>query len=126
MQNEESADEYEIDPVYLHARREAVVVLVIFAVFATYVLTVSYWLGFAATDADPPGEIELGPFGGMPRWVFWGIVIPWLAANVVTAWFCFLYMKEDELDAASSAEHHEQPNSRQGDGDRSSGENARE
>lgn len=37
---------------------------------------------------------------GMPSWVFWGIVLPWLAANVVTTIFCFGFMKDDDLGPA--------------------------
>jgi hypothetical protein len=37
---------------------------------------------------------------GIPTWLFWGIFMPWLAADAFTIWFCFFYMKDDELGEA--------------------------
>ena len=34
---------------------------------------------------------------GMPRWVFWGIFMPWLFVDAVTIWFVFFFMKDDDL-----------------------------
>ena len=83
-----------IDPVFEHSRREAVVILAIFAVFAAYTLAVSYGFGYQSPYEDPrPLKMTFG----MPSWVFWGIVLPWLAANIVTAWFCFVFMRHDDL-----------------------------
>jgi hypothetical protein len=82
------------DPVFINARREAIVILIIFALFGIYTLSVSYWQGLATAE-DSSGSIRL--VLGMPAWVFWGIVLPWLAANVVTAWFCFAFMRDDEV-----------------------------
>lgn len=39
---------------------------------------------------------------GIPVWVFWGVVIPWIGANVVTCWFCFGLMQDDSLEAELS------------------------
>jgi hypothetical protein len=33
----------------------------------------------------------------MPGWVFWGILMPWLFADLATIWFCFVYMVDDPL-----------------------------
>lgn len=88
------------DPVFLHARREARFILVTFAVFAIYTLSVSYGLGLN-TDPDmnqPPPQVL-----GIPSWVFWGIVLPWIAANFVTAWFCFGYMRIDPIEEADAS-----------------------
>ena len=35
---------------------------------------------------------------GFPSWVFWGIALPWLAANLFTFWFCLFRMKDDPLE----------------------------
>ncbi len=37
---------------------------------------------------------------GFPSWIFWGIGLPWLLADVFTTWFCFCYMKDDDLGEA--------------------------
>ena len=81
------------DPVYLHSLREAQVILSVFAIFGCVVLMVSFQLG--ARDVEDPGYLKL--VFGLPHWIFWGVVLPWLAANLVTAWFCFGYMQNDEL-----------------------------
>lgn len=87
--------EEELDPVYLHALREAKVVLVIFGLFAAYTLGVSYVLGY---DGQAPADSAAVPtILGIPSWVFWAIVLPWGLANVATAWFCFGFMKDDPL-----------------------------
>ncbi|RMF44045.1 MAG: DUF997 family protein [Planctomycetota bacterium] len=90
--------EVELDPVFVHARREALVLLIIFAVFLVVVLATCYSLGTAhAADA-----VDHALVWGMPRWVWWGIVVPWGAANLVTAWFTLSFMREDALEAAES------------------------
>jgi len=33
----------------------------------------------------------------MPSWVVWGIAVPWIVADIFTVWFCFFYMKDDDL-----------------------------
>ncbi|MCA9133661.1 MAG: hypothetical protein KDA45_10920 [Planctomycetales bacterium] len=93
--------DYELDPIFLSSRREAVVVLAIFALFTVYVLGVSFMLG--AQPANPAGQ-GTPTMWGMPSWVVWGIVVPWVAANVVTAWFCFWYMKVEDLGSEGDGE----------------------
>lgn len=91
--------EYELDPTYSNSLKETKVILVIFAVWATYTLTVAYQLGYPTppkSESEPAAE--LSTFLGMPSWVFWSIVVPWLAANIVTGWFCFGYFSNDALD----------------------------
>lgn len=88
-------DKYEIDPTFLNARREAFVILIVFLAFAVYTIGVSYTLGYRSVDS-PPQKTEL--LFGMPRWVVWGVVVPWVLANFVTGWFCFRFMKLDNLD----------------------------
>ncbi len=88
----------ELDPVFVHARREAVVILTVFGVFFLIVLATCYALG-TARSAD---AVDRALVLGMPHWVWWGIVVPWIAANLVTAWFTLVYMRDDALEAAES------------------------
>ena len=83
-----------LDPVYVHARREAVFILLLFAVCAVWSLSVGYLDGYQS-----PGETwaEVPLVLGMPRWVFWGIFMPWLFADAVTIWFVFRFMVDDDL-----------------------------
>ena len=45
-------------------------------------------------DFDPQ---NLQTVWGIPSWLFYGIVVPWIAADIFTIWFCFCYMKDDDL-----------------------------
>lgn len=82
------------DEVFLHARREAWIILGFWAAALAWCVPVCYWLGYERPDADPPVQLVLG----MPHWLFWGVVVPWLVAIVASAWFCFRVMKDDPLD----------------------------
>lgn len=105
---------YELDPTFVHARREAWIILAIFTLFAIYGLTVCYWLGYqnpplesvGLPSQSPPQSPESLPamMLGMPRWVVIGVLLPWLVANVVTGWFCFFVMRNDSLEDSPVAE----------------------
>jgi len=89
------------DKLYLHARREALVILAVWATCFAWVVPYCRLNGYYA-DAD---QVLGSLMFGMPGWVFWGIAVPWLAANVATLWFCFVYFSEDELgDVAQDAD----------------------
>ena len=97
------------DPVYLHARRELVVILLLFGLFCIWSVGVSYSSGYVAAGAEA-GEISLTL--GMPSWAFWGLLVPWICVDVVAVWFCFFFMKDDDLgethegeDLAEQVEH---------------------
>jgi len=79
------------DPVLVHARRELVVIVSSFAICCLWSVGTCYSLGFG-TSGD-----ALETVLGMPAWVFWGIVVPWLACDVFTLWFCFAFMADDPL-----------------------------
>ena len=86
-----------LDPVFVHARREALFILVLFALCFVWALGVYFVDGYY-----PNGEIpaQIPKVLGMPRWVFWGIFMPWLFVDAVTVWFVFFYMKDDDLGEA--------------------------
>jgi len=79
------------DPVYLHARREAVEILLAWAV--TLLWSVGY-CSLRGYQSDAPLSIVLG----IPAWVFWGIVVPWVVASVFTFYYSLVRMKNDSLD----------------------------
>ena len=89
------SDQYELDPVFVHSRREAWVIMGIFLVFGVYSITASFLLGRLPEDGNLS---RIRTMFGMPNWVAWGVLLPWLLANIVTAWFCFGFMKNDPLD----------------------------
>jgi Protein of unknown function (DUF997) len=96
---------FEYDPIYTHARRELVVSLLAFLIFGIWVIGFS-WIAGRRQETDPD---SIPTILGMPTWVFWGVALPWVVANVFTFWFCFRYMTdhpleivEDEVDPETS------------------------
>jgi hypothetical protein len=81
------------DPVYLHARREALTILGLWLAALLYTLTVCYIWGY---DRDPA---TLTYVWGIPDWVFYGVMLPWAFCNLFTIWFCFFFAVEDDLAA---------------------------
>ena len=55
--------QYELDPVFLNSKREAIVIVAIFLAFGAFCIPVSYWL-----SKNDPSSTTLG----IPSWVFWG------------------------------------------------------
>lgn len=83
---------------YYHARRETALILAVWLVAMVYIVTYCYLFGGA------PQEGQLNLVWGMPSWVFWGVVVPWLACDVTTVWFCLWYMADDDLGPDRAAE----------------------
>ena len=86
-----SADD-QTDSLYVHARRESIVLLVAFGVCMVWSVSTCYWLGYDVSAEELQQTVL-----GMPRWVFWGIAVPWLASNIFTVIFCLFYMQDDPL-----------------------------
>lgn len=82
----------QLDPVVVHSRREAIVILAAFAVCLVWSVGSCYLMGYHG-----PSGAELHMVLGMPSWVFWGVLIPWLGADVFGLWFCFVFMADDPL-----------------------------
>ncbi len=80
------------DPVYQNSKRETQWILFIWALFAIWVVGISGWLGYK-TDPEAPVKVVMG----FPNWVFWGIAVPWLGANIAICTFAIKFMKDDPL-----------------------------
>ncbi len=87
------------DPTYLHARREAWIILAVWGACLLWSVPYCYFTGYLQ-----PGETvdstTIKTIFGIPTWAFWGIAVPWLLADVFTTWFCFFYMADDDLGEA--------------------------
>jgi hypothetical protein len=79
------------DPVLTQSRNEALLIIGFYTIAMIYVGIVCYWLGYHKQAAD------LQPILGMPRWVFWGIAVPWLVCDLFTAWFTIFYMTDQQM-----------------------------
>jgi len=93
---ESRGEESSYDPVFLHARREAIVILIAWLVCFVWSVTYCTQTGYHLSPEEP-----LAMLWGMPRWVFIGIVIPWAAADLFAVWFCFFFMVDDDLGEAA-------------------------
>jgi hypothetical protein len=83
------------DPTFTNARREAAVILIIYSISLLYTILFCNFFGY---DRDPE-TIRL--YFGIPDWVAWGVLLPWTINVLVTFWFCFFYMAEDDLENLS-------------------------
>lgn len=92
----DESQQVEFDPVFLNARREAVIIFSVWVLALVWAVPFCYLNGYI-DDFDPD---NFSTIWGVPTWLFWGIAVPWLAADLFTAWFCFCYMSDDDLGEA--------------------------
>lgn len=81
------------DPLLRSSRREMKVVLGFWVVFALWTVLACWWLGYRGST-DP---LAMKLVMGMPSWVFWGIVVPWVVSMGFTIWFALCFMKDHDL-----------------------------
>lgn len=92
-----------IDPVLKNARREAVIIGAAWLVSTVYCCVYCYLTGYIR-EGRALGPEDVRPIFGMPSWVFWGIMVPWLVCSLFTFWFAGFYMKDDDLGIDRSDE----------------------
>ncbi len=73
--------------------KEAIWILGIWVGFASWVL------GYAAVHAYPKDPSSMGLTFGLPTWVVWGILVPWILATMITIWFCLFVMEDHQNEA---------------------------
>ena len=79
------------DPTFLTARREAIIIFLVWVVGFLWSVPYCYLAGYGA-PAAPPHMLW-----GIPSWVVWGIAVPWLLADAFTVWMCVAYMTDDDV-----------------------------
>jgi hypothetical protein len=94
-------DKDQYDPVFLHARREAIVIILLFAGFCIWAVSVCWTQGYLKSD-ETLAVVETT--FGMPTWAFWGVFVPWIVSDAAAVWFCFFIMKPDDLGTAHENE----------------------
>jgi hypothetical protein len=88
------------DPVFLHSRREALVMLLVWAASFAWTVPYCYFNGY-----DAPGDpAQLEIVFGMPAWVVWGIVVPWVVFGVVAILLCLYFIRDDDLEPAPTVD----------------------
>jgi hypothetical protein len=82
------------------ARREALVAI------AAWVLVLLYSVGYCYVYGYDRSPENLTFFFGIPDWIFWGIVVPWVSCFLFSIWFAFGFMEDSPLgdDDASQNE----------------------
>jgi len=81
------------DPVVRAARREAAFTAVLWLAAMGYTISYCYLNGYGRNLDDVKFVLWF------PDWVFWGIVVPWLACVVVSTIFAFGFMGKEPLGA---------------------------
>lgn len=102
MASDVESDQYtnEPDPTFVNSRREAIVIFCTWVVALIWAVTYCKINGY---DIEDPSQIPTT--FGIPSWVVWGIGAPWIVADIFTTWFCFRFMRDDELGIAGDEEH---------------------
>jgi hypothetical protein len=78
----------------LASRRESLIVITV------WVAACAYTIGYAALFAYRPGAPRI--LFGIPQWVVWGVLAPWIVSLAVTLWFALCYMEDESLGDAHS------------------------
>ena len=86
------------DPVFLNARREAWLILI------AWVVCLIWTVGYSAVAGYGVLPEEVSIILGMPSWVFWGVLTPWIAATLFSVWFGLAYMTDDDLGETDDGE----------------------
>ncbi len=93
-----SDKESQSDPVFASSLRELRWIVLIWLVNFCWVVGYCRVYGYQA-EGQPLATVL-----GMPSWVFWGILFPWLAATAVTSWFALTQIEDHTLEAPPSSE----------------------
>jgi hypothetical protein len=96
MKDPDNEKPIDYDPIFLNSRREAIVIFMIWLVCLVWSVPYCYCFGYV----DSFDAASFSTILGVPSWLFWGIALPWLLADIVTTWFCFCYMKDDDVGVA--------------------------
>lgn len=79
------------DPVVRTARREALLVVGLWLTALIYSVTTCYLLGYNR----PVSELKL--VLGFPKWVFWGVVVPWVLCAALSWVFGMVFVHDGHL-----------------------------
>lgn len=94
---------HEPDPVLKNSIREAVVIGVAWLAATVYSCAYSYAFGYRR-EGRVLGVNDIHPILGVPSWVVWGILAPWLVCALFTFWFAGFFMVDDDLGKDHSVE----------------------
>jgi hypothetical protein len=94
--------------LYRNARREAIIVMIVWTLALLWTVGYCYlrgyqhpensWLVQSGLAADRTQD-NFHEYAGLPDWVLFGIICPWLVCTAFTIFFCLFLMKDDDLGA---------------------------
>ena len=84
------------DPTYRNARREAIIIGLIWLASTIYCCAYCYLFGYTSPER-PKTAADIAPIWGIPSWVLWGVMAPWIVCTLITFWFAGVYMADDDL-----------------------------
>ena len=76
-----------MEPSYRRTLKEAIVAALLWLGAGVWVIAVSYWLG----SGRPVWSI-----GGVPNWVLWGVLVPWLTLFLLHTWYSLVFLRADD------------------------------
>ena len=80
------------DLVFIHSKREAGWIMISWAFFLIWTV------GYAAIFGYDKDVESMQLVIGIPAWIFWGVLTPWVVATGFSVWFGLVFMKDDTLD----------------------------
>ncbi len=87
----DSVHKEDLGESFRQSRKELWFMLATWVVFLVWTLSYNAMYAF---DAEASGS---DPILGMPRWVFFGILVPWMVGLGLTFWFASCFMKDTQL-----------------------------
>lgn len=81
-----------LDNSFRQSRKEFLAMVGCWIAFAIWTLGYNSMCAF---DAESSAD---NPVLGMPRWVVFGILVPWAIALCLTVWFALRFMQDTSLD----------------------------
>ena len=80
---------------YRQSLRELWCIVAVCVIFITWTTLIGALTAFTLPEPDSAIPTVLG----MPRWVFFTVLFPWIGGNVVIVWFACRFMKDTSLGA---------------------------
>ena len=65
--------------------------------FADFLIALGYTIGYCKLYAYGNTSSELKFVFGFPDWVFWGVLVPWLACVTFSLLFASVIMRDEDL-----------------------------
>ena len=103
---EQDTDRDAAATLYRHARREARVVAIVWGLALLWTVGYCYTRGYEHSPtcilvkigvAVPRSGEAIQTYFGIPDWVMFGIVAPWVACTLFALVFSLFWMKDDDL-----------------------------